>query len=143
MPGRTRRAGKEARPKPLFRSTASAKICARRRVRGVPSPGTARGRRSRSCPRLGRTSPAGAACLLIHPCEVLSADWLVHQLWPTGNGDRAGALQVAMSRLRKALGNPTPVLTRASGYLLEIEPEQSDAACFALAHAEGSRLLAA
>ena len=91
----------------------------------------------------GPRQQALLACLLIRAGEPVATDWLIEQLWKDGPDDRGAALQVAVSRLRKALGDPALIRTQAPGYLLEIEPEQLDAARFALAHAEGSRLLAA
>ena len=66
------------------------------------------------------------AILLLHRNEVLSADRLIDELW----GDRPPktarkTLQVHVSHLRRVLG-PGVLLTRPSGYLLRVEPEQLD-----------------
>ena len=55
----------------------------------------------------GPRQQALLACLLIRAGEPVAAEWLVEQLWKDGTGDPAPALQVAVSRLRKALGDPT------------------------------------
>src|ERR671934_2510007 len=70
------------------------------------------------------------ALLLIHANEVVSADRLIEALW----GERPPAaprtaLQVLVSDLRKELGAEI-LLTRPSGYVLRVEPEDVDAAAF-------------
>ncbi|NUS07287.1 MAG: AfsR/SARP family transcriptional regulator, partial [Nonomuraea sp.] len=84
--------------------------------------------------------------LLVHEGHPVSADRLVEDLWgeePPGNP--AGALQVRVSQLRKALedaeaGGKNLVVSRAPGYLLRADPGALDAARFAdlLARAEAS-----
>src|SRR3954449_3876056 len=76
------------------------------------------------------------ALLLLHPAEVVPAERLIEELWagrppPTA----AKSLQVHVSQLRKellpAMGrNGTALMTRSSGYVLEVPPENVDVACF-------------
>ncbi|WP_188190530.1 BTAD domain-containing putative transcriptional regulator [Nonomuraea sp. SYSU D8015] len=75
--------------------------------------------------------------LLVHEGHPVSADRLVDDLWgeePPGNP--AGALQVRVSQLRKALedaeaGGKNLVVSRAPGYLLRPDPGAVDAERFA------------
>jgi YVTN family beta-propeller protein len=102
----------------------------------------------------GRTLPLGGAkqrallaILLLHSNEVVSRDRLIDELW----GERPPAsalhsLEVYVSRLRKTLhanGDEQWLLTRAGGYLLQLEREQLDVNCFEALVAEGRRALAA
>ena len=52
------------------------------------------------------------------------------------------ALQVAVSRLRKALGGGELIVTRPPGYELQVEPELLDLRRFEAQLADGRRLLA-
>ena len=66
------------------------------------------------------------ALLLLHRNEVVSAERLIDQLW----GDRPPktarkTLQMHVSHLRRSLG-PDVVVTRAPGYVLDVEPGQLD-----------------
>jgi predicted ATPase/DNA-binding SARP family transcriptional activator len=72
-----------------------------------------------------------AVLLLAHREESVSASRLVDELW----GDdppatAAKAVQVHLSKLRSALGPGQPIVTRPSGYAVDIEPEQLDLARF-------------
>ncbi|MFL5841215.1 MAG: BTAD domain-containing putative transcriptional regulator [Thermoleophilaceae bacterium] len=96
---------------------------------------------------LGGPKPAAVLALLIlHANEVVSADRLIEELWegqppPTA----AKSLQVHVSRLRRALGadnGGAPVVTRHSGYVLDVEPDQIDGLRFERAVAEGRAALA-
>jgi DNA-binding SARP family transcriptional activator/streptogramin lyase len=83
------------------------------------------------------------AILLLHRREAVSADRLIDELW----GERPPAtapktLQAYVSRLRKAIGTDL-LLTRANGYVLEVEPEQVDLDGFEALAAEGRDALAA
>jgi YVTN family beta-propeller protein len=89
------------------------------------------------------------AILLLHANEVVSSDALIDQLWderppPTA----AKSLQVHMSRLRQALdhgvvdGSNGLIVTKGSGYLIRIAPEQLDATRFERLLDEGTRELA-
>jgi hypothetical protein len=66
------------------------------------------------------------AVLLLSANEVVSTDRLVDRLWGSTPPPTAGkALQVCVSRLRKALGAQV-IVTRAPGYLLSVEPGELD-----------------
>jgi DNA-binding SARP family transcriptional activator len=89
--------------------------------------------------------------LLLHANEVVSSDRLIDELWAgEGQEEAVRALQVAVSRLRKALepervtgGHDGVVETRAPGYLLRVEPQRLDAQRFETLVSEGRRALAA
>jgi YVTN family beta-propeller protein len=89
----------------------------------------------------GTRQRAVLAILLLHRREVVSVDRLVDELWGERPPDTATkTVQVYVSRLRKELGEGA-VLTRGGGYVLDIEPEQLDAARFErLAHEGRSAL---
>ena len=77
------------------------------------------------------------ALLLLHVNEVVSTDRLIDELWSReGRAEGIRALQVAISRLRRALepgratGAGSAVVTRSPGYVLRIEDEQIDAMRF-------------
>ncbi len=81
--------------------------------------------------------------LLLHANEVVSSDRLIDELWPgEGLGEGSKALQVAISRLRKALGAGDLIVTRPPGYQLQVEPELLDLRRFEAQLADGRRLLA-
>jgi class 3 adenylate cyclase len=66
------------------------------------------------------------AVLALEPGRVVSVDRLVEALWPGEPPETAGhAIQVYVSQLRKALGAER-LVTRAPGYVLELEPESVD-----------------
>src|SRR3954470_267575 len=89
------------------------------------------------------------AVLLLRPNEVVSVDRLIDDLWgveaPAGAGK---TLQVHIWRLRHALvvgqnGNRRDVIvTKAAGYVLEIDPVEIDAERFKRLVAEGHAALA-
>jgi DNA-binding SARP family transcriptional activator len=89
--------------------------------------------------------------LLLHANEVVSNDRLIEELWPGERREEAlKALQVAVSRLRKALEPDRPsgvdsrlILTRPPGYELRLDHEQLDAKRFEALVDEGRRQLAA
>jgi WD40 repeat protein/DNA-binding SARP family transcriptional activator len=84
------------------------------------------------------------AVLLLHANEPVSADRLAAALW--GQDAPAGAVktvQVHISRLRKALGDPDAVTTTPAGYRLRVRPGELDAERFAHGVAEGRRALEA
>ena len=84
------------------------------------------------------------AVLLLHANEPVSAERLAVALW--GEDAPAGAVktvQVHVSRLRKALGDPDAVMTTPAGYRLRVRPGELDAERFALGVAEGQRALEA
>src|SRR4051794_41502360 len=81
---------------------------------------------------LGGSKPrAVLAVLLLHPNEPVSADRLALALW--GDDAPAGAaktVQVHVSRLRKALGEPGLVETTHAGYRLHVALDELDAERF-------------
>jgi predicted ATPase/DNA-binding SARP family transcriptional activator len=83
------------------------------------------------------------AVLLLHANEPVSAERLAVALW--GNDARADAVktvQVNVSRLRRALGDPGVLVTTPAGYELRVAPGELDAAHFEQLAAEGHRALA-
>jgi len=82
------------------------------------------------------------AMLLLHANEPVSAERLAVGLWgqdaPTG---AVKTVQVHVSRLRKALGDPEAVSTTPAGYRLRVRPGELDAERFARGVAEGQRAL--
>ncbi|GGQ07330.1 putative ATPase/DNA-binding SARP family transcriptional activator [Actinomadura coerulea] len=77
------------------------------------------------------------ADLLVQDGRPVSADRLIDDLWgPARPADPAGALQVKVSQLRRALEDAEPggrelVVYQAPGYLLRVGPERVDAGRFA------------
>ncbi|HEU0303555.1 MAG TPA: BTAD domain-containing putative transcriptional regulator [Gaiellaceae bacterium] len=70
------------------------------------------------------------ALLLLSAGEVVSADRLIEELWAGAPPATAkDALQNYVSQLRKALGRDV-IATRAPGYVLEVEPDQTDVGRF-------------
>jgi DNA-binding SARP family transcriptional activator len=73
------------------------------------------------------------ADLLVHAGRVVSTDRLVEDLWgEEPPGRPANTLQGRVSALRRALGSAGAglLVTRPPGYVLEVGPEQVDAARF-------------
>jgi DNA-binding SARP family transcriptional activator/WD40 repeat protein len=93
---------------------------------------------------LGGAKPrALLAMLLLHLNEPVSAERLAIALW--GQDAPAGAgktIQVHVSRLRRALGEPEVLATTPGGYRLRVRPGELDAERFAQLAAEGHRALA-
>jgi DNA-binding SARP family transcriptional activator/DNA polymerase III delta prime subunit len=89
--------------------------------------------------------------LLLHANEVVSSDRLIDELWAGERREEAArTLQVAVSRLRKALepGRATGtesvvVVTRAPGYELRTDPQRLDVKRFEALVSEGRRALVA
>ena len=82
------------------------------------------------------------ALLLLRPNEVVPADRIVEALWPSAVPDSAQrSLHVAVSSLRKALGDPALLETRAPGYLLAAESNTIDAHHFERLAREGREAL--
>jgi DNA-binding SARP family transcriptional activator len=81
---------------------------------------------------LGGPKPRALLTVLaLEPGRVVSVDRLVEALWPGRPPDTAPhAVQVYVSQLRKALGGAM-LVTRAPGYVLEVEPARVDAHRFA------------
>src|SRR5258708_398446 len=82
----------------------------------------------------GTRERALLAILLIHAGEVVSAGRLIEELWGSGlPGNPANALQVVVSRVRKALEvspGPSRLVTRKPGYVLEVLPDELDTGRF-------------
>src|SRR5690242_16262433 len=82
----------------------------------------------------GARERALLAVLLIHAGEVVAADRLIEDLWGGDiPGNPANALQVVVSRVRRALeipGRPGRLVTRKPGYLLDVRPDEVDAGRF-------------
>jgi len=76
----------------------------------------------------GQKRRALLALLLLHANEVVSSDRLIEELWGEEPPQAAAtALHGHISRLRKLLGgNGELLVTRAPGYLLQVEPGQLD-----------------
>jgi DNA-binding SARP family transcriptional activator len=97
----------------------------------------------------GPVTPAGAkprallAMLLLHGNEPVSAERLAIALWgedaPPG---AAKTIQVHVSRVRRALGEPDVLTTTPAGYRLRVLPGELDADRFEQLAAEGHRALA-
>src|SRR3954447_17577667 len=92
----------------------------------------------------GSKRAALLAVLLLRPNEAVSADRLVDDLWDGRPPATAGkTLQVHISRLRQALAvaqngdGREIIVTRAGGYVLEVDPVQIDAERFKGLVAEG------
>jgi WD40 repeat protein/DNA-binding SARP family transcriptional activator len=96
----------------------------------------------------GERQRALLAVLLVHANEMLSTERLIEQLFGDTRAPRSGsaanAVHVAVSRLRRALGDEGSemLLTRRGGYMLELEDGQLDAAVFERLVDEGRALLA-
>jgi DNA-binding SARP family transcriptional activator len=97
----------------------------------------------------GRRQRAVFAMLALNVGRVVSVDHLARVLWEDDPPDRATmALQSMISRLRRVLGTEcgdgeagVRILTRAPGWVLDLEMEAVDATRFAAGVAEGRRLL--
>ena len=101
-------------------------------------------RDGRSLPLGGPKQRAVLALLLLHANEVVSRDRLIEALWADREPGTAGhSLDVQVSRLRKAFEPDEPLVTRAGGYALEVEPEQIDAHRFEGLLEDGRRANAA
>jgi YVTN family beta-propeller protein len=95
----------------------------------------------RSLPLAGAKQRALLALLLVNANRVLSRDRLIDELWGGEPPETAvQSLQVYVSRLRKVLP-PDTLLTRAPGYLLEVEPSELDLERFERLLAEGHEAL--
>lgn len=76
------------------------------------------------------------ALLLIHANEVVPLERIVDQLWPDETADRTNAVRVYTSRLRAAIepdrgrGDHSILETHGSGYLLRVDADRHDVACF-------------
>jgi DNA-binding SARP family transcriptional activator len=84
------------------------------------------------------------AALATRPGQVVAADGLIEMVWgDAAPATAAHAVQVHVSSLRKLLGGtPSPLVTRAPGYLLQLAPGQLDAERFEQLAARGRAALA-
>jgi DNA-binding SARP family transcriptional activator/class 3 adenylate cyclase len=73
-----------------------------------------------------RRQRALLAFLLLHTNEVVAADRLIEEVWSAPPARARNAVQVAISRLRKALGDPDRLLTYPAGYLLRVTADECD-----------------
>ena len=90
----------------------------------------------------GARQRALLAMLLIHAGEVVSSDQLLAELWASASDDGSPkTLQVAVSRLRRALGSNSLLVTRPPGYELRLERGQLDLHLFEAHVAEGRTAL--
>jgi predicted ATPase/DNA-binding SARP family transcriptional activator len=76
------------------------------------------------------------ADLLVHEGRPVSTDRLIEDLWTEAPANAAGAVQVRVSQLRRALEEAEPggrdlVVSRPPGYLLQVDPDALDASRFA------------
>ena len=117
---------------------------------GILGPLQVLGDDGREVPVPGRMPRALLALLLLRPNEVIPSDRLVEELWagaPPASGTKG--LHVHVSRLRHVLaagGSDTGeerVITTAGGYLLQVGPDELDAAQGERLIAEGRSLVAA
>jgi WD40 repeat protein/DNA-binding SARP family transcriptional activator len=92
----------------------------------------------------GSRQRALLALLLVHANELVSTERIVEQLFGPDHGEgKPNAVYVAISRLRRALGDDGELIrTCRGGYKLELEPERLDAARFERSLDEGRALLA-
>jgi DNA-binding SARP family transcriptional activator/class 3 adenylate cyclase len=78
--------------------------------------------------------------LLAHANEVVATDRLIEDLWG-GSASGANAVQVTVSRLRKALGAEDRLQTQPSGYVLRVARGECDRDRFEQLYADARRLL--
>jgi DNA-binding SARP family transcriptional activator len=91
----------------------------------------------------GRKPRALLARLALDANRTVAVQRLVDDLWGDEVPDSAAKMvQIYVSQLRKVLPEGV-LLTRAPGYVIEVEPEAVDAARFATLHREGRDALAA
>ena len=86
------------------------------------------------------------AVLLLQPGQVVSTDRLITEVWPEDTPARAtNLISVYVHRLRRLIADPEGkvLTTRAPGYQLLIDPEDTDAGRFARLAAEGRQALQA
>jgi WD40 repeat protein/DNA-binding SARP family transcriptional activator len=99
----------------------------------------------RGAVHLGGPKPrAVLAVLLLHANEPVSSARLVEAVWGEEETPvRRKSLQVSVSRLRKALGDPDVVATKGTTYEVRVRPGELDAERFESLVEEGRRALAA
>ena len=90
----------------------------------------------------GKKRQALLAVLLLHANELVPSEQLIDELWGDETPETAAKIiQNNVSQLRKLL-EPGVLLTRGSGYLLRVEPDQLDARRFERLVEEGRQALA-
>ena len=99
----------------------------------------------RGAVHLGGHKPrAVLAVLLLHANEPVSSERLVEAVWGEEESyENRKALQVSVSRLRKALGEPGIVATKGKSYEVRVHPGELDAECFERLVEDGRSALAA
>jgi predicted ATPase/DNA-binding SARP family transcriptional activator len=79
--------------------------------------------------------------LALEAGTLVRTDRLLEDLWPAGSVTRRNTLQSKAARLRRALGDPSPISGTTEGYTLAVEPSQVDALAVADAAATAARRL--
>src|SRR5919109_5104778 len=88
----------------------------------------------------GAKPRAVLAVLLLHPNQAVSAERLAMAVWgDDAPGSAVNAVQVTVSRLRKALGDPRLLTSDASGYRLRVRPGELDVQRFEQLVEDGRR----
>jgi DNA-binding SARP family transcriptional activator len=84
------------------------------------------------------------AILVLSANQPVSVDRLIEELWGGAPpGSAAHSVEVYVSQLRKALGDPGAIITQRPGYRLQVEPEHIDLHRFESLVAEGRDAVAA
>src|SRR5690349_24917467 len=83
------------------------------------------------------------ALLLLYRNEVVPLDKIVDELWTEPPKTAEQVVRVYVSNLRKALEPSEVILTRGSGYFLQVGADDVDVDRFDALRTEGRRLLAA
>ena len=91
----------------------------------------------------GRMQRMLLAQLLVEPGAPVAPDRLIDALWPEYDDAAASRLQVYVSQLRKALGDPGAIAMRPGGYVAAVAPEDVDAVRFERLARAGHDALAA
>ena len=95
----------------------------------------------------GENARAILAALMLHRARAVSWDTLVHAVWEDPPPTARHAVAVYVSRLRQAVatadGGRQRIVTRGTGYALEIEPEELDVEVFRAAAARGREAIVA
>jgi DNA-binding SARP family transcriptional activator len=96
--------------------------------------------RGRAVPIGGGRQRSLLALLLLNANELVSADRLLEELWADAGRASLNALQVAVSRLRDALGSAAErLVTQEPGYVLRVGVDELDVEWFEALVAEGRR----
>src|SRR5262245_11666072 len=83
------------------------------------------------------------AQLLVEPGTPVPADRLIDALWPEYDDAATSRLQVYVSQLRKALGDPGAITMQPGGYVVDVAPDAVDAQRFEQLARAGHDALAA